>query len=182
MFSLWKIKLLLPPLFLSVPPSFSPSEQKTSMTCYLCFLFPLLFFKPRIPQPVRTAASEGPEPRPAGEESSGSGTDSTQDLGPNIDGRGIPRDPRANRMGTGLYWRHRSGSLRSRLKLRAPATTRENPGGSPLQGRWGPFPLRSFIYILLGATWLRSNEWCDFWERNGDILHEIYTWWPWNEN
>ena len=38
-----------------------------------------------------------------GEESSGSGTDSTQDLGPNIDGRGIPRDPRANRMGTGLY-------------------------------------------------------------------------------
>ena len=37
-----------------------------------------------------------------GEESSGSGTDSTQDLGPNIDGRGIPRGPRATRMGTGL--------------------------------------------------------------------------------
>ena len=37
-----------------------------------------------------------------GEESSGSGTDSTQDLSPDIDGRGIPRGPRATRMGTGL--------------------------------------------------------------------------------
>ena len=31
-----------------------------------------------------------------------SGTDSTQGLGPCIDGRGIPRGPRATRMGTGL--------------------------------------------------------------------------------
>ena len=36
------------------------------------------------------------------EESSGSGTDSTQGLGPGIDGTGIPRGPRATRMGTGL--------------------------------------------------------------------------------
>ena len=37
-----------------------------------------------------------------GEECSGSGTFSTQDLSPGIDGRGIPRGPRATRMGTGL--------------------------------------------------------------------------------
>ena len=37
-----------------------------------------------------------------GEESSGSGTHSTQDLRPGIDGRGIRRGPRATRMGTGL--------------------------------------------------------------------------------
>ena len=37
-----------------------------------------------------------------GEVSSGSGTDSTKDLGPGIYGSGIPRVPRATRMGTGL--------------------------------------------------------------------------------
>ena len=37
-----------------------------------------------------------------GEESSASGTDTHKILGPGIDGRGIPRDPRATRMGTGL--------------------------------------------------------------------------------
>ena len=37
-----------------------------------------------------------------GEESSGSGTDSTQVLGPSIDGTGITRGPRVTRMGTGL--------------------------------------------------------------------------------
>ena len=37
-----------------------------------------------------------------GEESSGSGIDSTQGLRPRIDGRGIPRGPRATRMGIGL--------------------------------------------------------------------------------
>ena len=37
-----------------------------------------------------------------GEESSVSGTDSTQSLGPGIDGSEIPRGPRATRMGTGL--------------------------------------------------------------------------------
>ena len=36
------------------------------------------------------------------EECSSSGTDSTQGLGPGIDGRGIPRGPRATRIGTGL--------------------------------------------------------------------------------
>ena len=36
-----------------------------------------------------------------GEESSGSGTDSSQGLGPSIDGRGIPRGHRATLMGTG---------------------------------------------------------------------------------
>ena len=37
-----------------------------------------------------------------GEESSGSGTNSNKVLGPGIEGRGIPRGPRATRMGTGL--------------------------------------------------------------------------------
>ena len=37
-----------------------------------------------------------------GEECSGSGNDSTQDLRPHIHGRGIPRGPRASRMRTGL--------------------------------------------------------------------------------
>ena len=37
-----------------------------------------------------------------GEKSSGSGTDSTQGLGPGINGRGIPRGPRTTSMGTGL--------------------------------------------------------------------------------
>ena len=37
-----------------------------------------------------------------GEESSGSGPDSTKGLRPGIDGRGIPRGPRATRMGIGL--------------------------------------------------------------------------------
>ena len=37
-----------------------------------------------------------------GEESSGSGTDSSQGLCPGIEGRGIPRGPRATRMWTGL--------------------------------------------------------------------------------
>ena len=37
-----------------------------------------------------------------GEESSGSGTDSTQGLRPRHQGRGIPRGPRATRMGTCL--------------------------------------------------------------------------------
>ena len=34
-------------------------------------------------------------------------------LGPGIDGRGIPRGPRATRMGIGHSWGHQSGSLRS---------------------------------------------------------------------
>ena len=48
-----------------------------------------------------------------GKESSGSDTDSTQGLRTGIDGRGIPRGPRATRMGTGLSWGHQSVSLRS---------------------------------------------------------------------
>ena len=44
-----------------------------------------------------------------GEECSGSGTYSTQDLCPGIDGRGIPRGPRATRMGTGLSEATRAG-------------------------------------------------------------------------
>ena len=34
-------------------------------------------------------------------------------LGPGIDGRGIPRGPRATRMGIGHSWGHQRGSLRS---------------------------------------------------------------------
>ena len=48
-----------------------------------------------------------------GEESSGSGLTPHKVLGPGIDGRGIPRVPRATRMGTGLFCGHQSGSLRS---------------------------------------------------------------------
>ena len=44
-----------------------------------------------------------------GEESSGSGTDSTQGLRPRHQGRGIPRGPRATRMGTGLSEATRAG-------------------------------------------------------------------------
>ena len=44
-----------------------------------------------------------------GEESSDSGTDSTQGLRPGIDGSEIPRGPRATRMGTGLSEATRAG-------------------------------------------------------------------------
>ena len=48
-----------------------------------------------------------------GEESSGSAPNTHKILGPGIDGRGIPRGPRATRMGTGLSLGHQSGSLMS---------------------------------------------------------------------
>ena len=38
-------------------------------------------------------------------------------LGPGINGRGIPRGPRASSMGIGLSWGHQSGSLRSPSKV-----------------------------------------------------------------
>ena len=48
-----------------------------------------------------------------GEESSGPALSPHKVLGPSIHGRGIPRGPRATRMGTGLSCGHQSGSLRS---------------------------------------------------------------------
>ena len=48
-----------------------------------------------------------------GEETSGLAPTPHQVLGPGIDVRGIPRGPRATRMGTGLSRGHQSGSLRS---------------------------------------------------------------------
>ncbi|KAI4577948.1 hypothetical protein MJG53_010803 [Ovis ammon polii x Ovis aries] len=107
-----------------------------------------------------------------GEESSGSGSDSTQGLtprhrrernpemppwnshgdwtflrppewvpevpvvlGPSIEGRGIPRGPRATRMGTGQSWDHKSGSLKS--------TSR----GLPPRGRLQKYPK---IHVNIG--------------------------------
>ena len=70
-----------------------------------------------------------------GEESSGSGTDSTQGLGPGTDGRGIPRGPVQLAWGLAFPEATRAGPWGPRRKSRAPAATRENPGGSPLQAR-----------------------------------------------
>ena len=56
-------------------------------------------------------------------------------LGPGIDGRGIPRGPRATRMGLAFPEATRASPRGPRRKSRAPAATRENPGGSPLQAR-----------------------------------------------
>ena len=68
-----------------------------------------------------------------GEESSVPAPSPHKILGSGIDGRGIPRGPQATHRGTCLSSGHQSGSLSPRLKSRAPAATRENPGGSPLQ-------------------------------------------------
>ena len=46
-----------------------------------------------------------------------------------------PERLQSNSLGDWPFRRPPERSLRSRLKLRAPATTRENPGGSPLQAR-----------------------------------------------
>ena len=54
-----------------------------------------------------------------GEESSGSGTHSTQGLRPCIDGRGIPRGPRATRMGLSFPEANKAG-------LRGPVVSREH--------------------------------------------------------
>ena len=54
-----------------------------------------------------------------GEESSGSGTHSTQGLRPCIDGRGIPRGPRATRMGLAFPEANKAG-------LRSPVVSREH--------------------------------------------------------
>ena len=56
-------------------------------------------------------------------------------LGPGIDWRGIPRGPGATRMWTRLSEATRAGSLGSGRKSIAPAATRDNPRGSPLQAR-----------------------------------------------
>ena len=56
-------------------------------------------------------------------------------LGPGIDGRGIPRALRATGMETGFPEATRAGPCGPCCKSRAPAATRENPGGSPLQAR-----------------------------------------------
>ena len=70
-----------------------------------------------------------------GEESSGSGTDSTQGLRPWHRRERNPEWPPSNSQGNGRSRGHQSESLRSRRKSRAPATTRENPGGSTFQAR-----------------------------------------------
>ena len=70
-----------------------------------------------------------------GEESSASGTISTQGLRPQHQRERNPERPPSNSHGDWPFLRPPERSLRSRLMLRAPATTRENPGGSPLQAR-----------------------------------------------
>ena len=54
-------------------------------------------------------------------------------LSPGIDGRGIPRGPRATRIGTGLSCGRQSRSLNPHRNSRVPAETREYPGASPFQ-------------------------------------------------
>ena len=63
-------------------------------------------------------------------------------LGPGIDGRGIPSAPEQLAWGLAFPEATRAGPWGPCRKSRAPAATRENSGGSPLQARWGPFPLR----------------------------------------
>ena len=56
-------------------------------------------------------------------------------LGPGIDGRGIPRGPRELACGLAFPEATRAGPCGRRHKSRAPAATRENPGGFALQAR-----------------------------------------------
>jgi len=71
-----------------------------------------------------------------GEESSGSGPDSTQGLRPRHRGEEESREaPEQLEWGLASPEATRTGPLGHRRKTRAPASTRENPGGSPLQAR-----------------------------------------------
>ena len=70
-----------------------------------------------------------------GEESSGSGTTPHKVLRPGIAGRGIPRGPEKLEWGLASPEATRTGPLGHCRKSRAPAETRENPGGCPLQAR-----------------------------------------------
>ena len=74
-----------------------------------------------------------------GEESSGPGTDSTQGLKPQHrrerKPEWPPRAPEQLAWGRAFLEATRAGPLGPRGKSRAPAATRENPGGSPLQAR-----------------------------------------------
>ena len=56
-------------------------------------------------------------------------------LGPSIDGRGLPRGPMQLAWGLAFPEATRAGPRGPRRKSRAPAATRENPGGSPFQAR-----------------------------------------------
>ena len=70
------------------------------------------------------------------EESSGSGPDSTQGLRPRHRGEEESREaPEQLEWGLASPEATRTGPLGHRRKTRAPASTRENPGGSPLQAR-----------------------------------------------
>ena len=74
-----------------------------------------------------------------GEESSGSGTDSTQGFRPQHlrerKPESPPCGPRATRRGLAFPEATRAGPCGPRRKSRAPPATRENPGGSPFQAR-----------------------------------------------
>ena len=70
-----------------------------------------------------------------GEESSGSGTDSSQDLRPRHRRERNPERLPSNSHGDWPLLRPPEGVCGPRRKSRAPAATRENPGGCPLQAR-----------------------------------------------
>ena len=70
-----------------------------------------------------------------GEESSGSGTDSTQGLRPRHRRERNPERPPRNSHWDSPFLRPPERVPRPRHKSRAPAATRENQGGSPLQAR-----------------------------------------------
>ena len=70
-----------------------------------------------------------------GEASSVSGTDAKQGLSPRHRQERNPKRSRATHMGTVFLEATRAGPRGPRRKSRAPAATRENPGGSPLQAR-----------------------------------------------
>ena len=70
-----------------------------------------------------------------GEESSGSGTDSSQDLRPRHRRERNPERLPSNSHGDWPLLRPPEGVCGPRRNLRAPATTRENSGGTPLQAR-----------------------------------------------
>ena len=70
-----------------------------------------------------------------GEESSGSGTDSTQGLKPRHRRERNPERPPRNSNADWPFEATRAGPSGPHRKSRAPAATRENPGGFPLQAR-----------------------------------------------
>ena len=77
-----------------------------------------------------------------------------------------PKKPLTTQMEAWLFTGKTSGSLRSPLELernpKFPATTREKPGDSPLNARWGPFPLQHLREITFPLE-PRKGTWHLLW-------------------